>query len=190
MYGAEKRTKTQVGKGGRKHRFHHSSFFGGKAVAAAGIIITDDDGHLTRLYPHSGHYRPGEADMQRMLYYLYHSGVDLRSFLVDMQQIMHVSREVRDARTPKGGTDGGTAPISVHAHALCPKKAKKTDSLYLKDATFVALFLAHKARCIGMGLLRMIHKIRPIKRVQSCSVTMILDAVDQGGHWKNCRPSF
>jgi hypothetical protein len=176
LYGSEKRTKTK-GENGTKLRFHHSSFFGGKAVAAAGIIITDDNGYLTRLYPHSGHYRPGEADMQRMLYHVYHCGVDLSSFLVDMQQIMHVSREVRDARTPKGHGEG--------APGVCPKKAKKTDSLYLKDATFVALFLAHKARSIGLGLFKMIHRIRPIKRIDPCSVTIILDAVDHGGFWKH-----
>jgi hypothetical protein len=34
---------------------------------------------LTRLYPHSGHYRPGEAHMQRMLFFMYHEGVDLRT---------------------------------------------------------------------------------------------------------------
>lgn len=114
--------------------------------------------------------------MQRMLYHLYHCGVDLNSFLVDMQQIMHVSREVRDALTPKGHGDG--------EEVSCHKKAKKTDSLHLKDATFVALFLAHKARSIGLGLFKIIHRIRPIKRIEPCSVTIILDAVDHGGFWK------
>ena len=69
IYGAEKRTKPKgEGKSTARLRFHHSSFFGGKAVAAAGILITDENGCLTRLYPHSGHYRPGEAHMQRMLF--------------------------------------------------------------------------------------------------------------------------
>lgn len=189
IYGAEKRTKPK-GEATRL-RFHHSSFFGGKAVAAAGIIITDDNGCLTRLYPHSGHYRPGEAHMQRMLYHLYHRGVDLHSFLVDMQQIMHVSREVRDARTPKGGTgcDNAVAEAndetSVAPSIAKEKKAKKTDSLHLKDATFVALFLGHKARSIGKGLFSMIHKIRPLRRVEPNSVTTILAQVDSGGVWNN-----
>jgi hypothetical protein len=188
IYGAEKRTKPK-GEASRL-RFHHSSFFGGKAVAAAGIIITDDNGCLTRLYPHSGHYRPGEAHMQRMLYHLYHRGVDLHSFLVDMQQIMHVSREVRDARTPKGGTgcDNAVAEAndetSVAPSIAKDKKAKKTDSLHLKDATFVALFLGHKARSIGKGLYSMIHKIRPLRRIPN-SVTTILAQVDSGGVWNN-----
>lgn len=194
LYGAEKCTKSKIdGKGGRKLRFHHSSFFGGKAVAAAGILITDDDGYLTRIYPHSGHYRPSEPHMQRMLYYLYNCGVDLNSFYVDMQQIMHVSREVRDAQTPKGMGDSNkgnddsnndTEKGETNATIPVVKKAKKTDSLHLKDATFVALFLGHKARSIGKGLFKMIHKIRPLRRVEPNSVTTILDSVDNGGFWK------
>jgi len=189
IYGAEKRTKPK-GEAARL-RFHHSSFFGGKAVAAAGIIITDDNGCLTRLYPHSGHYRPGEAHMQRMLYHLYHRGVDLHSFLVDMQQIMHVSREVRDARTPKGGTGCDNAVAETNdetsgAPSIAKeKKAKKTDSLHLKDATFVGLFLGHKARSIGKGIFSMIHKIRPLRRVEPNSVKTILAQVDSGGVWNN-----
>jgi len=92
FYGAQKVTSVSAGHRS-KQRFHHSSFFGGKAVAAAGIFITDENGFLTRLYPHSGHYRPREAHMQRVLFFLHHVGVDLRSFDMDMQQILHVSRE-------------------------------------------------------------------------------------------------
>jgi len=169
LYGAEKKTSIS---GASKHRFHHSSFFGGKAVAAAGIIITDANGCLTRLYPHSGHYRPGEAHMQRMLYHLHHCGVDLCSFLVDMQQIMHVSREIRDERTPKGGN------CDIGANGPKVPKAKKTDSLHLKDGKYVALFLAHKARSIMKGLFRMIHKIR---RVDPYCVRNILKSIDNGG---------
>ena len=175
IYGAEKRTRIRGDGNAPTNRFHHSSFFGGKAVAAAGILITDDNGCLTRLYPHSGHYRPGEAHMQRMLYHLYHHKVDLGSFLVDMQQIMHVSREVRDARTPQGGSD---------LVAGAGKKAKKTDFLCLEDAAFVALFLTHKAKYIDKGWFKMIEKIRPLRWAEPNSVRMILDSVDEGGVWK------
>jgi len=92
FYGAQKITSVTAGHRS-KQRFHHSSFFGGKAVAAAGIFITDDDGFLTRLYPHSGHYRPREPHMQRVLFFLHHEGVDLRTFDMDMQQILHVARD-------------------------------------------------------------------------------------------------
>jgi hypothetical protein len=86
----------------RQQRFHHSSFFGGKAVAAAGIFITDDEGILTRLYPHSGHYRPGEAHMQRVLFYLNNKEIDLRTFEMDIQQILHIARcETKDTKVQK-----------------------------------------------------------------------------------------
>jgi hypothetical protein len=124
-----------------------------------------------------------------MLFHLHHLGVDLNSFLVDMQQIMHVSREVREARTPKGGTgcDGGAAVDENDEAAALPvaKKAKKTVSLQLKTATFVALFLGHKARSIGKGVFSMVHKIRPLRRVEPNSVRSVLTQIDQGGVWKN-----
>ncbi|GFH58806.1 predicted protein [Chaetoceros tenuissimus] len=106
---------------------------------------------------------------------------------------MHVSREVRDAQTPKGMGDSNkgnddnnndTDKGEISAVIPVVKKAKKTDSLHLKDATFVALFLGHKARSIGKGLFKMIHKIRPLRRVEPNSVTTILQAVDNGGYWK------
>jgi len=116
-----------------KQRFHHSSFFGGKAVKSAGIIVTDSQGKLLRLYPHSGHYRPGEAHIQRILFFLQHSGFDLSTFDVDIQQLRHVARE---------------------------KDQKKTHSLYLMSASYVASYLTHKALMIGEGVFEDIHKRR------------------------------
>lgn len=148
IYGAEKVTSVS---GQSKQRFHHSSFFGGKAVAAAGIFITGDDGVLTRLYPHSGHYRPGEADMQRVLFYLYNEGVDLRTFDMDMQQINHVARDngPKQKKYKFDKSDGDKA-----------EKKKKVESLQLVPAVLAACFLAHKARFIGAGIFRQVHKIR------------------------------
>jgi hypothetical protein len=155
LYASQKVTSVS---GRSKQRFHHSSFFGGKAVAAAGIIITDQHGRIKRFYPHSGHYRPTEAHMQRMLYFLQQGGFDLTTFEVDTQQILHVSRTVRTA--PKGGAaaqDHGDAAAGTAA-AAAPKKCKKTQSLHLKPALFVACYLAHKARMIGEGVFSQIHK--------------------------------
>jgi hypothetical protein len=136
----------------QQQRFHHSSFFGGKAVAAAGIFITNEHGHLTKLYPHSGHYRPGEAHMQRVLFFFYHLSVDLRTFDIDTQQMEHVARDGGgaggDVGTTKKGTKNGTT-----------KKASKLESLHLYSAITVALFLAHKAKCIRCGLFASIHSI-------------------------------
>jgi len=155
--------------GKAKQRFHHSSFFGGKAVAAAGIIITDDNGKLTRLYPHSGHYRPGESHMQRMLYFLQQLNVDLNSFEVDMQQIVHVSRE--EPPRKKIVTDDKDSTV---------KRVKKTVSIYLKSASFVACYLAHKAHMIGQGTFVQIHNVR---HSRARSVKEVLIAIDDGGFW-------
>lgn len=133
LYGARKITSVN---GNTKQRFHHSSFFGGKAVAAAGILITNEQGVLTKLFPHSGHYRPGDADMQRMLFFLFNEGVDLRTLEIDTQQLIHVCRD------KKG------------------EKKKKLDSLHLMPAVIVAHQLSHKARCIGGGIFAEIHKLR------------------------------
>jgi len=161
VYGAQKITSVT---GQSKQRFHHSSFFSGKAVAAAGIFLTDETGALTRLYPHSGHYRPGEADMQRMLFYLHHKKVNLRTFDMDTQQILHVARQ----ETFQKQTDGEQSK---------EKKKKKVDSLHLQPAVFVACFLAHKARFIREGVFDQIHKIRTS---DVTSVSEALIAVDDG----------
>lgn len=136
-------------------RFHHSSFFGGKAVAAAGILITEDKtGTLLHLYPHSGHYRPTAAHLQRVLFFLYDTGgVDLSSVMVDAQQIWHVARDP-DA----------------------PKRAQ----LHLVSAMDVALFLAHKARSIpSFGRLHGIGRAPTITTVREA-----LAVIDPGGCWE------
>ena len=184
FYASQKVTSVS---GRAKQRFHHSSFFGGKAVAAAGIIITDQHGRIKRFYPHSGHYRPTEAHMQRMLYFLQQGGFDLTTFEVDTQQILHVSRTVRTA--PKGGAaapDHGDAAAGT-AVAAAPKKCKKTQSLHLKPALFVACFLAHKARMIGEGVFSQIHKIRT---EGAASVLEALEIADEGGYWKKLRAYY
>ena len=166
--------------GKSKNRFHHSSFFGGQAVAAAGILITDENGQLSFLYPHSGHYRPGEAHMQRMLYHLYQSGVDLSSFEVDMQQIIHIVREKADNITTKGHHTAEKIIQQTAAGKI--KKTKKTASLHLKPAIFVADFLGHKASMMGVGLFNQINSLQI-----SSSVQENLTILDNGGYWKGDR---
>jgi len=142
LYGTKKITSIS---GDSKQRFHHSSFFGGKAVSAAGILVTDDGGILTKIFPHSGHYRPGEADMQRLLFFLHERGVDLNTFEVDIQQLVHVSRH--DVPRPASSGRGGGLPVSPPP---CVAKRKKMDSLYLRSATSVAHYLSHKARFVSI----------------------------------------
>lgn len=152
LYGARKVARvTSVG--GETVRFHHSSFFGGKAVAAAGIFVTDDNGILKQAFPHSGHYRPGEAEVQRILYFFFSAGVDLRSFDVDIQQIIHLARQ--NSGNQNTGSENAGNQITGSA-----SKEKKRNSLYLRPATVVADYLCHKARLIGLGIFSQIHLLR------------------------------
>mmetsp|Transcript_32658 Transcript_32658/g.68979 ORF Transcript_32658/g.68979 Transcript_32658/m.68979 type:complete len:832 (-) Transcript_32658:97-2592(-) len=185
-----------------RQRFHHSSFFGGKAVASAGIFITNEQGRLTRLYPHSGHYRPGEAHMQRALFFFQQLGVELSTFTVDMQQIFKVSRKFAPGKGPgdkaKGSTkekkdkeNNGKMENGNHLHInnngqgkyVPPppnaKKSKKTDCLHLMCGMEVACFLAHKALMIEKGVFHQIHKIRRIPKESRSSVSFILSVVNE-----------
>jgi hypothetical protein len=166
-----------------RQRFHHSSFFGGKAVASAGIFLTDEHGRLTHLYPHSGHYRPGEAHVQRVLFFMQQLGVELSTFVVDMQQLFKVSRKF----APKGGSSGAVEKDKENSSANNGqgkhpiqqlKKAKKTDCLHLMCGLEVACFLAHKALMIERGVFHQIHRIRRIpKDKESRRVCNILNYV-------------
>ena len=128
-----------------KQRFHHSSFFGGKAVSAAGILITDQDGYLTQVHPHSGHYRPGESDLQRCLAYLHSTGVGFDTFDVDMQQIFHVSRNL-------------DSPVEFEQERkdVDTKKKQKKTCLFLMPACFAAYFLSHNAKAKEVGIFKQI----------------------------------
>lgn len=118
-----------------------------------------------------GHYRPGEAHIQRMLFFLYRKNVDLRTFEMDTQQLLHVSREKEDfKKVVKLGKDCK----NVKGREKEEKKMKKVDSLHLEKAVDVACFLAHKADFIGKGIFDNIHKIR---KANVASVTEVLKLV-------------
>jgi hypothetical protein len=92
--------------------------------------------------------------MQRMLFFLYNAGADLRLISVDTQQLNHIER--KDPTTFK-------------------KKAKK-DSLHLSSAATVAHFLSHKARFIGQGIFAQLHNLK--HRPVGCTVREALCQVD------------
>ena len=52
------------------------------------------DGHLRELYPHSGHYRPGEVHMFYLLHFLQAAGVSLENVQCDAQRLARVARKV------------------------------------------------------------------------------------------------
>ena len=171
-------SQTGAGNNMHRHRFHHSSFFGGKAVASAGIFITNEQGRLTRLYPHSGHYRPGEAHMQRTLFFLQQLGVELSTFTVDMQQIFKVSRKIPPGAAAgkkvigNKNNDKENNGLQINDQGLAKhlpptqntKKFKKTDCLHLMCGLEVACFLANKALMIERGVFRHIHDIRRVPK--------------------------
>jgi len=74
LFAAEKVTKAAP-------RFHHSSFFCGRPVAVAGMLIVRR-GVLTRVLPHSGHYRPRDEHIVHLLRFLGASRIDLASLEV------------------------------------------------------------------------------------------------------------
>jgi len=77
----------------RKQRasFHHTSFLAGGACLAAGSLSVAD-GVLQVLYPHSGHYRPGELHLCQLLLHLQRSKLDLTTVSCDAQHLLKVAR--------------------------------------------------------------------------------------------------
>ncbi|EMS58817.1 hypothetical protein TRIUR3_29187 [Triticum urartu] len=59
-----------------KGTFQHSSFLAGGATSAAGRLVVAN-GILKAVWPHSGHYRPTEANFREFMKYLRKGNVDL-----------------------------------------------------------------------------------------------------------------
>lgn len=83
LYANEKKTVSP--------RFHHSSFFAGECVEVAGLVVIEQ-GCVTKLFPHSGHYRPNDDDVQHLLTFIETSNIRLSSIEVDAQHTMKVAR--------------------------------------------------------------------------------------------------
>jgi hypothetical protein len=86
MYAGEKKTSSYP-------RFHHSSFFAGGSVNAAGMVVCVE-GKLTKLFPHSGHYRPHDKRLYSLLAFLRARGIRLEEVQVDVQRVMKMSRQL------------------------------------------------------------------------------------------------
>jgi len=65
-------------------KFHHSSFLAGDAAQTAGTLRLED-GKLTQINDHSGHYRPGKNEMKAMIGILSAQGVDPSTYTVKTQ---------------------------------------------------------------------------------------------------------
>jgi hypothetical protein len=121
-------------------RFHHSSFFGGECVAAAGMFVAED-GKLTRVFPHSGHYRPTDDHLLYLVQFFEQQGVDMSAVQVDAQRVFKVARVCTD--------DG--------------RRVSKVDSPFLMNAREIEDFLVHKKRARECGLLNQITLPKALK---------------------------
>ncbi|KAJ1686283.1 hypothetical protein LUZ63_017673 [Rhynchospora breviuscula] len=65
----------------KKGLFHHSSFLAGGATKAAGRLIAED-GILKSVWAYSGHYKPGEENLENFLSFLQEEGVDVSNIEV------------------------------------------------------------------------------------------------------------
>jgi hypothetical protein len=74
-------------------RFHHTSFLAGQPTRAAGMFIAKN-GILSKVFPHSGHYRPSDQNLHCLLDYFKDSGVRLAHVSVDMQRALKVERSL------------------------------------------------------------------------------------------------
>ena len=108
----------------RKASFHHTSFLGGGPCLAAGQLIVQD-GVLSELYLHSGHYRPTDQHLHHLLAHLRTLGVDLTTVSVDAQRTFKVARAEGNA-------------------------AKKVTSM-MRSAALVLAFLETKAAAARRG---------------------------------------
>lgn len=68
-------------------------------MEAAGMLVAEK-GVLVTLYPHSGHYRPTNLHLHRLLLLLRGLGVDLSAVQVDAQRVHKVARP--DKRVSNG----------------------------------------------------------------------------------------
>ncbi|KAH8060545.1 hypothetical protein JL722_4650 [Aureococcus anophagefferens] len=130
-----------------KQRFHHSSFFSGECVDAAGIVVAKD-GVVTRLLPHSGHYRPRESHFARLLLYLRRvMGLDLDRLEVDVQRLLRVAR---------------------------PEHTKKMDTPHYWAASDALHFLTRKALAKSSNLLYAIENRARVARRRDLSLAVDL----------------
>lgn len=75
-------------------------------------MLVAENGVLVTLYPHSGHYRPTNLHLHRLLLFLRQLGVDLSCIQVDAQRVHKVARQDKTVRFSAifgPGEGGGSA---------------------------------------------------------------------------------
>jgi hypothetical protein len=147
FYAAAKRTEPP--------RFHHSSFFAGACVEVAGMLVARA-GVVTRVFPHSGHYRPGDRHILFLLRTLAELGLDLGAIEVDGQRTLKVARHKREGQLKKSDRPhlvradallhflelkqrAWSSPLFAELAQACDRRERVVPALCLEDAFAAAL---------------------------------------------------
>lgn len=140
-------------------RFQHTTFLSGNAVEAAGLIVCVN-GVITKLFPHSGHYRPKENHLRYMLEFLVLQGIDLRTVKVDAQRVIKIARQ--------------------HNEGV---KVKKSECAYLMDGHSLIEFLRSKAKMTSvLDMLALKQPLASIKRGGNSKSNRVVHSVASDLH--------
>lgn len=128
----------------KKGTFQHSSFLAGGATSAAGRLVVEN-GTLKAVWPHSGHYRPTQANFLDFISFLEENNVDLTD--VKMSPVDEEENSLNKQSSGFGlksnsseedltKKETGLDMEKTSAEALSPED--KTDSME-EEQTFIAL---------------------------------------------------
>jgi len=71
---------------GKMSLSYHSQFLGGRPVMCAGTMVFDH-GRVTYIKNDSGHYKPADPSMVKMLHYLQMNGMPIRDITIGREQV-------------------------------------------------------------------------------------------------------
>lgn len=113
----------------QKGTTQHSSLANGQAVLAAGLLQLDRQGRISRLEPHSGHYKPGVTQMMTMLEYLNNHRVHINRLKIEKLLDIH------EVRTSVGQLHSGrnSGKITMRIPRRSIRKWKREEKKALKN---------------------------------------------------------
>ena len=150
-------------------RIHHSTFLAGAPVEAAGLFVAVD-GRLSKLFPHSGHYRPAECHLRCLLQFLHDHHVDLREVEVDAQRVMKIARQTHKDGVKKKKVEGATMYNGLALLDFLSVKQRMLDNKTLKQIVAAAAVMRYR-RMKKMARRRR-HATRAQQAAQQASVVM------------------
>ena len=128
------------------------------------VFFSVREGRIEELHLHSGHYRPTEIHLYRLLLLLLHktSAEALSAVQVDSQRVMHIARMVN--------AEGS--------------KMKKTLTTDLWPAMTMLDFLTCKKHMWGAGVFRQVHQMRGQQELgDDCSTDQGIDSGPEGSRF-------